>query len=368
MSVEREGSMVSGTALSERQQSVIERHLRKGGLKDGVRVKQWDGLFSVYSAHNGRLWVHKDNPRKQTLQELYFHSLDGTCSTLTCSHPVILWDLRRRLTARETARLQGFPEDMVLPTTRMHKLFGNAVCVPCAVHAISHALSAYPKKRSIIRHFDMCSGIGGFSFALRQVAERSKCVGFCEVEPHAIRCYVDNFPDAPLFGDAHAVRSWPTCDLFTAGFPCQPFSSANTKENRSQHTSRNFVVTVCASISGTRATSVVLENVPNFRTVGREQYEYLMDFFRTNDFSVNEAILNSAHYGVPQERKRLYIVASKAPFPSVFVPRPPPSRRVVLRDVVRSSSSRERMAPSRLLDQRAGPSSRSPPQGGSSRT
>lgn len=359
--------MVSGTALSERQQSVIERHMREAGLRDGARVKQWDGFFSVYSASNGRLWVHKDNPRRQALQELYFHSLDGTCGTLTCSHPVSLWDLRRRLTARELSRLQGFPEEMTLPTTRTQKLFGNAVCVPCAAHAISHALSAYPKNRTI-RHFDMCSGIGGFSFALRQVAERSECVGFCEVEPHAIRCYTDNFPDSPPFGDAQEVSAWPTCDLFTAGFPCQPFSSANTRHKRATHASRNFVVTVCESISGTRATSVVLENIPNFRSVGAEQYEYLLHFFRTNGFSVDEAILNSAHYGVAQERKRLYIVASKSPFPAPFVPLPPPSRRAVLRDVVRSSSSRERRAPSRPRDRRAGPASRSPPRGGSSRT
>lgn len=345
-----------GVALSERQRSVVERHLAEAGLRDGVRVRQWDGFSSVYSAANGRLWVHRDNPRRQVLQELYFHSLAGTCGTMTCSHPVALWDLRRRLTARETARVQGFPDAMRLPAARMHRLFGNAVCVPCAAHAIAHVLAAHPPAARVVRHFDLCSGIGGFSFALRRVAERSECVGFCEVEPNAIRCYADNFPDAPAFGDAHEVRSWPECDLLTAGFPCQPFSSASTKAQRSQHKSRDFADTVCAAVAGTRATSVVLENVPNFRTVGRAQHERLLRFFRTHGFSVQEAILNAAHYGVPQERKRLFIVACNSRCPPL-VPLPPPSRRAVLGDVVAASGGEPPPAAHRVATRSSRPSS-----------
>ena len=91
--------------------------------------------MSVYSARTGRLWVHNETPRRQAYQEHVYVASWSVCGTLTCSHPVKLWDLGRSLTVRETMRVQGFPDTFVPPRARAQRLLGNAVAVPCAAHA-----------------------------------------------------------------------------------------------------------------------------------------------------------------------------------------------------------------------------------------
>ena len=295
--------------LSERENVVIDRHLA-AGLHDGVRVAQSNDLSSVFYKHSGRLWVHRNNGRKQTIQDLYFYSCLSALGTMTASHPVKLWDLRRRLTGREMARAQGFPDHMILPTPQsmQHKLFGNAVCVPCAAFAIDHVV---PRNSSAVRHIDLCAGIGGFSFALSLARPSSTTIAFSEINPYAVRCFASNFPSAGDLGDATTVNEWPACDLLTAGFPCQPFSRSNSRVRRDQHVSLNFVDVVLNAICSSQPTSVVLENVPTFPTVGKQQYDRLMDTLHNMGFHTHENVLNSHDWGVPQHRKRLYILGSR---------------------------------------------------------
>ena len=102
--------------LSVTDTSVLDRHLLTAGTVEGGRVHQWEGASSVL--HKGRLWVYRHNARKQCRQEMYYHSLDSVAATLTCSHGLKFWDLRRAATPRELARLQGFPESFRLPPHR----------------------------------------------------------------------------------------------------------------------------------------------------------------------------------------------------------------------------------------------------------
>ena len=297
--------------LSQRELKVVERHISETE-EEGQRVKQGDHTWSVIK--NGRLWVHNDTNRKQAFQDLYFYSVNSTVGTLTCSHPIKLWDKRRLLTTRETARLQGFPETFILPTRNCSMLLGNSVCVPCAAYAISRICERNDK----IRHLDVCSGIGGFSFALRMVVNDPVNVGFSEVNLPAIDCYLSNFQDTPSLGDAYKVKNWPKCDLLTAGFPCQPFSCSNSQNRRLNHESKDFYKIVLHAIQCSDATRVVLENVKNFRTIGKDKFEDIIHTLKSLGFHVSFQILNSVNSGVPQQRQRLYIVASKTSLPRAW--------------------------------------------------
>lgn len=305
---------MANTALNATQTDVIQRHVEKSAMESGVRVPQWDGAISVYFKDTGRLWVHNDHPRKQAFQELYFYSQKSTVGTITCSHAIKLWDERRCLTSREMARLQGFPDSMKLPATQAVKLFGNAVSVPCAAYALSRVCD----QGETLRHLDVCAGIGGFSFALHRAVSGVQCVGFSEIMSCAINCYKDNFPDSPELGSALEVQSWPQCDIYTAGFPCQPFSCANSRRRRDAHKSKDFFKTVIESIRACGARRVVLENVRNFQTVGRDKFEALVQALDDMGFHVAWGILNSQDSNLPQQRKRLYIVASKDAVPKPF--------------------------------------------------
>ena len=195
---------------------------------------------------------------------------------------------------------------MILPTSQYSRLFGNAVCVPCAAFAISRICNENER----IRHVDLCSGIGGFSFALEKHVHVVSHVGFSEIMQAAKRCYIQNFPDTPDLGKAEKAV-WPQCDLLTAGFPCQPFSCSNSRYRRENHKSRNFYEVVLNAISCSGATRVVLENVPSFRTTGHEQFEDMMETLKKLGFHTSCQVLVSTDSGVPQQRRRLYIVGSK---------------------------------------------------------
>ncbi|MEC7001812.1 MAG: DNA cytosine methyltransferase, partial [Actinomycetota bacterium] len=138
--------------LSETETRVIETHRAYAGagscFVDGQRVRQWDNATSVYFSETGRLWVHNDTARRQARQDLYFHSVDSVCGTLTCSHALKFWDLGRIATPRELLRVQGFPENFVCPPTRVQRLVGNAVAVPCATHACRCVVS----EGEVVRH------------------------------------------------------------------------------------------------------------------------------------------------------------------------------------------------------------------------
>ena len=296
-------------SLNAKEIAVIEKHVRESDLESGKRIHQWNGVSSVFYEDTGRMWAHNATGRKQALQELYFYRSTSTIGTITCSHKIKIWDLKRSLLPRECARLQGFPENMRLPTTQYNKLFGNAVCVPDAQFALSRIVSPGEK----IRHLDICSGIGGFSFALQNLTNSVETVGFSEIMPAAIKAYQLNFPDAPNLGDAQTCSEWPIADLVTAGFPCQPFSRSNSKDKRETHTSRNFYRHVLDIIEKSQASKVVLENVPTLQATGDGIFETILQTLRDMNFHVTHTVLNSKDSGVPQQRRRLYIVASKKP-------------------------------------------------------
>lgn len=296
-------------SLNERELGVVRKHRAESQMRDGVRVVQWPGACSVYYEATGRMWVAYDTARRESYQELYFFSTRSVCGTLTCSHPLKFWDLERPATPRETARVQGFPEHFVVPATRYHRLLANAVAVPCAAHAVSCVVDAADAPLTMV---DLCAGVGGFAFAAHRAcggADRVECVGFSEVLPAAVKCYRANFPDVPALGDATAIVEWPRCDLLTAGFPCQPFSHANSRERRASHTKRGFFETVLDAVAGTACSRVVFENVVGLRN--SPVWTVLCDSLRDLGFTLDHAVLDARDFGLPQARKRLYLVGRR---------------------------------------------------------
>ena len=157
-----------------------------------------------------------------------------------------------------------------------------------------------------LRHLDICSGIGGFSFALRDLAPSAECAGFSDILPAAVRCYRANFPSAPALGDARAIAAWPAADLVTAGFPCQPFSTANTHKRESDER-RDFYLEVLRAVRESGATRVVLENVPQLLTMdGGVRFETIRATLTELGFDLSYAILDSSHFDSRRTQARLH--------------------------------------------------------------
>ena len=297
--------------------AVIDTHFQKCPQSNRLtRVAQWNGATSVYNPQTGRLHVHKDDRRKSAYQHLVFESTASTCSTVVASHVVKLWDIRRTLTARELARVQGFPEWFLVPDTStastVHRLFGNAVCVPVAEYACQQIAGTDPPPA--MRFIDMCSGIGGFHCAVTQTFKNARCVGFSEIKASAIACYLKNFPATPALGPAETAV-WPQADLVCAGFPCQPFSRSQHGYNVEKHPFYSFFEQVCRCVRESGASRLIFENVSSLKTTGKDVFETLMNRLNEMGFSVQFAVLNAADFGVPQTRKRLFIVGMRGEAP-----------------------------------------------------
>ena len=83
-------------------------------------------------------------------------------------------------------------------------------------------------KKNIIRVFEGFAGYGGASFGLKRSGLNYKVVGMSEFDKFASSLLTQNFPMVKNWGDITTIdpNDLPDFDMFTGGFPCQPFSSA----------------------------------------------------------------------------------------------------------------------------------------------
>ena len=101
--------------------------------------------------------------------------------------------------------------------------------------------------------FEGFAGYGGATFGLRRSGIHHHVVGFSETDKDAIELYEFNFPNIPNFGDITKIDpnnpDFPDFDLFTGGFPCQPFSTVGKrqgqKDERGRGTLFGDIIRIC---------------------------------------------------------------------------------------------------------------------------
>ena len=291
-------------ALNDSQTRVLLQHGSCVGVGKKTRVRQFGDNWSVFNPETGRLHVHKSDKQKSAKQELVFESIHSVCNTLT-SHSVKFWDLNRIATSRELARLQGFPDWFKVPEKNASDLFGNAVCVPVAEFCARWIKRELPDVKSCV---DVCSGIGGFHVAA--VSAGIECVGFSEVKRSAIECYKDNFPYCMWLGDLKTAE-WPLADVVFCGFPCQPFSRSMQTQDRKEHKSWPISAMLPHVVDKTQARAFVFENVLSIRKLGEDTMHDLTLAMNKRGFSTKAIVLNARDFGVPQQRKRVFLLGVK---------------------------------------------------------
>ncbi len=162
-----------------------------------------------------------------------------------------------------------------------------------------------------IRFFDMFAGIGGFRSGLEAVGG-FECVGYCEIDKYPRKAYeaLYNTEGELYFENARNIDpgELPDIDLITGGFPCQSFSMAGKR--RGFDDARGTLFFEIARIAEAKRPSyLLLENVPGLLShdSGRT-FAAILDALSELGYDVVWQVLNSKDFGVPQDRKRVYIV------------------------------------------------------------
>lgn len=164
-----------------------------------------------------------------------------------------------------------------------------------------------------IKYFSMFSGIGGFELGLEAAGKTTntnfECVGYSEIDKHAIQTYERHFNHEP-YGDATIINpaSIPNIDLLVGGFPCQAFSIAGKRKGFAD-TRGTLFFDIARILNHHKPKHFILENVKGL--LGHDNGRTFRTIITTLDelgYFVEWQLLNSKNHRVPQARERIYIV------------------------------------------------------------
>ena len=140
-----------------------------------------------------------------------------------------------------------------------------------------------------------------------------ECIGHCEIDKKANQAYNAIYqPKGEIyFEDATKIdtNDLPDIDLICAGFPCQSFSVAGKRLGFRDDTRGTLFFEVARIAEAKRPPLLLLENVPGL--LSHDGGRTLFTIFSTLvelGYDIEWCVHNSAFFGVPQQRRRLYIV------------------------------------------------------------
>ena len=162
----------------------------------------------------------------------------------------------------------------------------------------------------MIRVFDAFSGIGGFRSAFERVGG-FKTVGWCEIDRFAQKSYralfdtggeqfYENIRDIDTAGLADF-------DLLVGGFPCQPFSVAGKRLGTADERGDLFFE-LARILEAKRPRYFIFENVPGLLGIEKGQtFKVILETLSKLGYCVEWLVHDSAGFGIPQSRKRVYL-------------------------------------------------------------
>lgn len=179
-----------------------------------------------------------------------------------------------------------------------------------------------------MNYLSVCSGIEAASAAWGPLGWNA--VGFSEIEPFPCSVLAHHYPDVPNYGDITRYKEWDiepgSIDVLVGGTPCQSFSVAGLRGGI-EDARGNLALTFCGILDRFKPKWFIWENVPGVLSSwsgpkppsdleqGREwqatetsDFGQLMAAFSELGFGVAWRILDAQYWGVPQRRRRVFVV------------------------------------------------------------
>lgn len=158
---------------------------------------------------------------------------------------------------------------------------------------------------------DLFAGVGGIRLGFEKAfKDKVSFVFSSEIDVHAQKTYNANFGEIP-HGDITQIEAEniPEHDIILAGFPCQAFSVAGLKKGF-EDTRGTLFFDVARIAKHHKPKLIFLENVKGFKNHDKgNTFKVVKKTLEDLGYQVFADVLNAKHFGVPQNRERIYIVA-----------------------------------------------------------
>jgi len=164
-----------------------------------------------------------------------------------------------------------------------------------------------------VRHASFFSGVGGLDLGFERAGIET--VSVSEIDPYANTVLAERFPDAPNLGSITEINAndIPEADIWSGGFPCQDLSVAGKRAGFEGKRS-SLAFTYLDLVERRRPRWLVLENVPGlFSSNQGRDFLRLLGEMDDIGYSVAWRTLDARYFGVPQRRRRVFIVACLEP-------------------------------------------------------
>lgn len=167
-----------------------------------------------------------------------------------------------------------------------------------------------------IKVFTAFSGYDSQCMALRNIGVPYKVVGWAEIDKYAIQAHDVIFPNEAdkNFGNVTKIdwENVPDFDLFTYSFPCQDISGAGKQKGLDKDSdTRSSLLWECEkAIKAKRPKYLLMENVKNL--VSKKFINHFLEWdnlLRGLGYTNFSQVLNAKHYGVPQNRERVFMIS-----------------------------------------------------------
>lgn len=230
----------------------------------------------------------------------------------------------RFITPREAARIQQFPDSHIFvgPTTSIQLQIGNAVPIGLARAVAKHVSAAFSEKKPTA--LSLFSGAGGMDLGFENFFDIKAAI---ENDKFSCETLRQNFKDIQILeSDIRNVHGRDVApkgvDFIFGGPPCQPFSAAG--KQRGVKDPRGMLVDeYLRLVDELKPKYFVLENVQGlvYNQKGGA-LSYILESAASIGYETEWKVLNSANYGVPQSRMRLFVIGRKKGLPAIDFPAP----------------------------------------------
>lgn len=156
---------------------------------------------------------------------------------------------------------------------------------------------------------DLFSGAGLMHMGTEQAG--FKTIRFCEIDKYCHITLKENFPDIPIEPDVKDLKAETIPEplkLICGGSPCQSYSNMGDRAGLDSPNGQ-LLFEYFRLVRDLQPCSFLFENVPGLKSISNGKVVQMISSISNSiGYDIYPAQLNTKNYGLPQNRKRLFIV------------------------------------------------------------